>query len=220
MLADQAIFTSLTRRGKSGYHVVARSAGVTENEATTLAAWSPSHGGLLVDDANRVSVNFHPLPTGRYALSRTREGRPEYSGRGGRQVYTHALIVDAAQLSHAGFRPFAIYRDALALGYLHYRPDPAPVLEQVRLSSLYSRNEADDWAAYSRELGHQLFESIMVQLEAAQNVVLAYAGDRAALAEVLVSRLSPQALMKTSFATSLVPSSVRAYHLEITAPKA
>ena len=45
MLAEQAIFTSLARRGKSGYHLVARSPGVTESEASALATWSPSHGG-------------------------------------------------------------------------------------------------------------------------------------------------------------------------------
>ena len=49
MPADQAIFTSLVRRGKSGYHLVARSPGITEAEAGSLARWAPSHGGLIVD---------------------------------------------------------------------------------------------------------------------------------------------------------------------------
>src|SRR5208337_2441493 len=49
-------------------------------------------GSLLLDQYNRVSVNFHPLPSGRFALSRTCEGPPEYSGRGGRQLYTHIMI--------------------------------------------------------------------------------------------------------------------------------
>src|SRR5262249_47040117 len=113
--AEQAIFTSMTRLGKSGYHLVARSPGVSESDAITLATWSPSHGALIVDAANRTSVNFHPMPGGRYALSRTCEGPPEYSGRGGRQLYTHALILEKAKLQQACYQPFALYRDALAL---------------------------------------------------------------------------------------------------------
>src|SRR4051794_37427655 len=142
----------MTRRGKSGYHVVARSPGVTESEAGTLATWSPSHGGLIVDESNRLSVNFFPLPSGRYALARTREGRAEYSGRGGKQLYTHALVVDSSRLQRAGYRPFALYRDALALGYFHYDPDPPAVLRPVELSMLYPRREIDT-AGLFREMG-------------------------------------------------------------------
>jgi len=50
---EQAIFTSMARRGRSGYHVVASSPGVSESEATALVTWSPSHGALLVDALNR-----------------------------------------------------------------------------------------------------------------------------------------------------------------------
>jgi phosphinothricin acetyltransferase len=49
MWVDQAIFTSLNRSGMSGYHVVARSVGVTEAEANALATWSPSLDALIVD---------------------------------------------------------------------------------------------------------------------------------------------------------------------------
>jgi hypothetical protein len=82
VLADQAIFTSAMRRGKAGYHLVARSPGVTESEARTLSTWCPSHGGMIVDAANSASVNFHPLPSGRYALSRTARGGPNTAAEG------------------------------------------------------------------------------------------------------------------------------------------
>src|SRR5271170_5441446 len=100
--AEQAIFTSLPRRGKAGYHLVARSQGVSDLEAGALTTWSPSHGALIIDAANRTSVNFHNLPSNRYALSRTCAGLAEYSGRGGRQLYTHTLIVDDKMLKQAG----------------------------------------------------------------------------------------------------------------------
>lgn len=219
MLAEQAIFTSMERRGKSGYHVVARSPGLTESEANMLATWSPSHGGLIIDPANRVSVNFHPLPSGRYALARTREGRAEYSGRGGKQLYTHALVVDAAALRQAGYRPFAVYRDALALGHFHYRPNPDPVLRPVPLSALYPRREGDPTAMLARTLGLPAIESIVSQLDAGQPVVVPYPGDRLALAEFLVDRLPADAVMRLSFATNLHPSSVRPYRLSLVAAR-
>lgn len=216
-LAEQAIFTSLARRGKAGYHLVSRSPGLTEPEAAALAAWSPSHGALIVDPANRLSVNFHPLPGGRFAVSRTREGRSEYSGRGGRQVYTHALVVDLAQLRRAGYQPFALYRDALALGHFQYRADPEPVLASVPLSSLHPGSDLGRFAPLVRELGPSTIDSVVAELDAGQSVRFVYPGDRAALAEFLAGRLSHDTLTRMSFATSLQPSAVRPYRLTLVA---
>src|SRR6516162_7614458 len=119
---EQVIYTSLARDSKLGYHVVSRSRGVSEADARALASWAPSTGALIVDDTNRVSVNFPPLSGGRYVVSRTCEGLPEYSGRGARQLYTHALIFSAAQLENSFFQPMRLYRSALALGLMRYLP--------------------------------------------------------------------------------------------------
>ena len=216
--ADQAVYTSLDRRGKAGYHLVARSPGVSESEASALARWCPSHDGLTVDAVNTVSVNFHPLPGGRFALSRTCQGRPEYSGRGGRQVYTHALVLDLDALRASGFSPFRIYRDALALGYPYYRPEPDATLPRVPLSGMSNGRAAVGRVANARALGLPVFDAVLSQLNAGQNVVLPYGGDRAALAESLIDQVEPDALLDTSFATSLTPSNVRPFRLHIVAP--
>jgi hypothetical protein len=215
--AEQVIFTSLVRRGKSGYHVVARSPGVTESESAAVARWSPSHGGLRLDRANRVSANFLPLPTGRFAVSRTIEGPPEYSGRGGRQLYTHALIVDAAKLGRAGFRVFAVYRDALALGHFRYRDEPGTVLAPVELSELYPHTGEEAFAGLARDLGLATIEAAVNRLEAGQPVVIPFAGDRVLLAEYLLGRLDSAMVAATSVATSLVPSAARPYRLSLVA---
>ena len=102
MWVEQAIFTSLPRHGRGGYHLVSRSKGVSGQEAQAISRWSPSHGSLLQDQSNRVSVNFFSLPGGQFALSRSCEGPPEYSGRGGRQLYTHILIIDSKNLEAVG----------------------------------------------------------------------------------------------------------------------
>jgi hypothetical protein len=219
VLVDQAIFTSMVRRGKAGYHVVSRSPGVTESEESALSTWSPSHGGLVVDGDNCASANFFPLPSGRYAIARTREGGSEYSGRGGRQLFTRAVIVDAAKLRSANYQPFAIYRDALALGHLAYMLNPEPTLRKVELSQVYTPREDDAFAPVIRELGMPVLEAIIAQLDAGRPVVECYTGDRTFLAEFLLARLSPETALVTSFATSLHPSSVRPFRLNLVAHK-
>jgi hypothetical protein len=211
--AEQAIFTSLPRRGKAGYHLVARSPGVSDAEANALTTWSPSHGGLVVDSSNHSSANFHPLPSGRFALSRTCEGPGEYSGRGGRQLYTHILIVDDKKLRQADNQPFTLFRDALALGHLRYRPEPETTLQPVELSSLYAARDEAYWAEHARAVGLSSPGPLLERLATRQTVELAYAGDRALLAECLIGLLPADSRLQVSFATSLRPSMVRPYQL-------
>ena len=137
MWVEQAIFTSLPRHGRGGYHLVSRSKGVSGQEAQAISRWSPSHGSLLQDQSNRVSVNFFSLPGGRFALARSCEGPPEYSGRGGRQLYTHILIIDSKTLEAVGGQPFVIYHNALALGHLFYQINPAELLEPIELPGFH-----------------------------------------------------------------------------------
>jgi hypothetical protein len=211
--AEQAIFTSLPRRGKGGYHLVSRSPGITDAEARALTTWSPSHGALIVDDPNRTSVNFHPLTSGRHALSRTCEGLAEYSGRGGRQLYTHALVVDDRTLKAVGNHPFLVYRDALALGYYHYRPEPEPTLPPVRLSALHAPTDIPYWAGRAEALGLAPAQQWVAQLASDEPLELAHTGDRALVAECLIGLLAPEDRIKVSFATSLRRSMVRPYQL-------
>jgi hypothetical protein len=211
--AEQAIFTSLSRQGRAGYHVVARSPGVTDAESSSLATWSPSHGALVVDEHNHASVNYHPLASGRFALSRTCLGAPEYSGRGGRQVYTHALILDAAVLRKAGNNPLLIYRDALALGHFLHRTDPDTQLKPAPLSLVYPRVGPDAWADRAGAMKCPSLEPVIAQLLAGRSAALPYAGDRLALAECLLGQLPTDVVASISFATSLQPSTVRPFRL-------
>jgi hypothetical protein len=154
-------------------------------------------------------VNFQPLPGGRFALSRTCAGAAEYSGRGGFQLYTHFLIVDEPALRAAGSQPFALYRDAIAMGYLMYRPDPEEILEPVPLSRNHARRNADYWEARAVEMGLPGPRRLTDRLEAGVALRFTYGGDRTALAECLVGMLCPDAVRRVSFSTSLVPSSTR-----------
>ena len=213
MWVEQAVFTSLPRQGKAGYHLVTRSPGVSDAEAGALATWCPSHGALVVDGANRASANFHPLPGGRFALARTCAGPAEYSGRGGRQLYTHVLIVEAAKLKRAGGHPIALYRDALALGHFRYRAEPPLRLEPVELSDVPRRAEPAAWSARARALGLPALEPLRDELLAGRTLRAPHAGDRVALVECLIGLLPWEAVLTLSFATSLQPSVVRPFRL-------
>lgn len=208
----------MERKGRSGYHLVARSAGITESEGSALERWCPSHAGLLSDGDNRVSVNFFRLNNGRFVIARTCLGRPEFSGRGGRAVYTRALAFDIEVFRRSGFRPFLIYRDGLALGHLHFQADPPSLLPPVRLSSYSEVNTQSAGNRWGRDVGVSVFDSVISQLNAGQPVVVPFAGDRNSLAESILEQLEPEVLPTMSFATSLRPSNVRPFLLHVVPP--
>jgi hypothetical protein len=156
--------------------MVARSPGVSESDASALVTWSPSHGELIVDAANRTSVNFHLMPGGRFALSRTCERPAESSGRGGRQLYTHALIFDSKALRPVADHPLALFRATLPLGYFHYRTDLEPRLDPVKLPSTFARLDDSAWTDRARVLGLPDLDNLRVRLASGQPVQLAHPG--------------------------------------------
>ena len=106
-LVEQAIFASSRSDGAAGYQVVAASPGLCEADARELAAWGPSHDSLLDPGPEAESLNFHPLPSGAYCVSRTVAVGWECHG-GRQQVETHCLIVPREVLARFGNNPFAL----------------------------------------------------------------------------------------------------------------
>lgn len=116
MLAQQAIFTSAQTGQGDGYQLVARSPGLGNDDARELCIWCPSHDALLEPDLVPVSVNFHPLPSGAYCISRTTQAGGEYSGRAGPRLHTHCLVVPPELFARFANNAFDILRAAVAGG--------------------------------------------------------------------------------------------------------
>jgi hypothetical protein len=214
MWIEHAIYTSLERRGRSGYHVVARSAGISESDATLLGGWCPSHGSLIVDDHNRQSVSFHRLTPGRYVIARTCEGPPEYSGRGGRQLYTHALVFETSQLQIAANQVISLFRAARSMGHMQYSADPPAALKPLELPDAYPERIPKGIIRRPAALEPESdFPRIARELCLGRDMRMAIDGDRLRYVEELLGHLPKEAVLDLSFTTSLRPSKTRPFQL-------
>jgi hypothetical protein len=128
---EQAVFTSAVTNRRSGYHLVATSPGIVDADAKELSSWGPSHDSLADRRAERGSINFHPLPSGAYCVSRTVAEGQEPSGRGMR-VYTQCLVADEAAMARFSNNPFLLLEAAEAARVLTVYdrvPERLPALE-------------------------------------------------------------------------------------------
>ena len=107
-LVEQAMFTSVEKDLDAGYRVVASSTGVCEADARELAVWTPSRDSLLDVSTDAESLNFHPLPSGFYCISRTTPAGWEHGG--GQRVHTHCLMTPPEVLARFANNPFALAR--------------------------------------------------------------------------------------------------------------
>ncbi len=134
MQIEQAIFTSARTESGDGYQLVARSHGVTEEQARELSIWGPSHDALCERGDERSSVNFQRLACGTYCVSKTVEAGAEYSSRGGARIYTQFLLVPAGVLARFSNSPFAVLRAAWAKGIVTVHDQPPTELESFTLA--------------------------------------------------------------------------------------
>ncbi|MBN2475728.1 MAG: hypothetical protein JXB62_14040 [Pirellulales bacterium] len=131
---EQAVFTSAETSRSAGYQVVARSPGICEADARDLSIWGPSHDSMLELGPDAASINFFPLSSGSFCVSRTTPAGWEYSGRGGYRIYTHCLVVPPEVLGRFANNPFAVVRAAQASGWLEVPESIPHRLEPVHMA--------------------------------------------------------------------------------------
>jgi len=210
---EQAIFTSAETDRGSGYQIAAASPGAGEADLRELAAWGPSHDSLLDPAAGAMSLNFHPLPSGAYCISRTTPSGWEYSGRGGLRVYTQCLIVPRGVLGRFANNPFAVLRAATAGGLVRQHEALPDVLEAFVLpgraaavdSSLLARLSANPGPEWMATLVQAALDSVSVAVAAGPPADQLIAG--------LINCLPPECRIEFSFSTGLKFSSRRPFRI-------
>lgn len=115
MWIEQAVYSRAAGGHTNHYELTAQSPGISPSDASALAIWGPAHDCLLDTHARASSVNFFPLPSGSYCISRSvayTRGMSQDGARGlsheGSEVLTHALVIPAAALAEVHNDPFAI----------------------------------------------------------------------------------------------------------------
>jgi hypothetical protein len=215
--AQQAIFTWPQDERSTGYRLAGASRGLSAADRQELAAWGPGHDSLFEPGPEAESLNFFPLPSGAYCLSRTvRAGRP--GGDGGQQpVYTCSLIVTPQALERLANHPLALARAADAAGAFQVLDEIPQVLEPLELPELSSAPApAIDEASLmtlAQEVGPW---GLARMVEAArQSACLAVAGPVAVqrLIGGLLDCLPPSCRPAFSFSTGLKHSSRRPFRI-------
>jgi hypothetical protein len=178
---EQAIFTSARTEHAAGYQLVARSPGITPQQARELAVWGPSHDALDPQRDEQSSVNFHRLACGTFCISKTVASGQEYSSRGGARIYTQFLLVPPAVLARFANNPFAVLRAAWAKGVLVVHEHPPSVLEAFTLAGRSAAVDegllaqlADQWGPHgvARLLAVALLPGVKLLTTAAQHETL------------------------------------------------
>lgn len=213
MEIEQAIFTSLANRHGAGYQLAAASPGVREVDARRLAVWGPSHDSLWDGRSGAASINFHPLPSGVFCISRTTATGTEFSGRGGANVYTHCLIVTAEVLARFGNNPFALLTAASAKGFVEARQAVPERLTASRLPGRSTGFESELLRRIAAEPGASQFASFLTAALKQPRLAL-FAGVKSELLiRGLFCCLPPACRIAFSFSTGLRYSPRRPFRL-------
>jgi hypothetical protein len=210
---EQAIFTSAQTTHCAGYQVVATSPGVVDADRRELAVWGPSHDSLLELGPDAASINFHPLPSGAFCISRTTPAGWEYSGRGGHRVYTHSLIVPPAVLARFANHPLALARAALAGGGMEPRSSFPAALEPLELPG---RASAVDQTSLARLVAQVGSHGMATLVQAALDSLCLAVGGRLPPEQLiagLLDCLPPECRTEFSFSTGLKFSSRRLFRI-------
>ncbi len=211
-LVEQAVFTSAETSRTAGYQLVARSEGLSEEEARALSTWGPSHGSLLKSERQTPSINFHSLPGGNYCVSRTTASGNEYSGRGIR-VYTQCLVVTPETLKQFANNPFAVVRVASASGLLKQYEKVPQTLEPVPLVGRAPAVDPTLLSRSRREFGSEGIARLVQAALTCSSMAIAGTSSADLAVAVLFNCLPPQLRPEFSFTTGLRASSRRPYRI-------
>lgn len=106
--ADQVVFTSVRSPTGEGYRIIAASPGLRRDERIEITRRSPSHDALCRTEPDAAGLMGYPLPSGRFCVSCSVYAGTEHTARGGRRVYTRAVLLSPADYRRFGCNPVAV----------------------------------------------------------------------------------------------------------------
>jgi len=210
---EQAIYASRRTNHAAGYHLVVASEGVTDDDAHALSVWGPSHDSLVSASDDAESINFHPLPSGSFCVSHTRQTGTEYSGRG-EEVYTHCLIVPVELLKRFSNNPFALVRAVIVDGRLEVREHTPRCLPSFILRGRASPVDRRLLGKTISELGPERFSVLIDELIHHEPLAVVTSCDARQLMEGLINCLPVDCRPAFSFTTGLKPSPRRPFRVQ------
>lgn len=220
MWIEQAIYSRAAGGHTNHYELTGLSSGISADDASALAIWGPAHDCLLDISPRASSINFFPLPSGSYCVSRSSVYNRGMSLDGARslaqegcEVLTHALVVPAAALAEVHHDPFAIVEAMNVAGRWLATPPrsqelnglelhiEAPLVDETRISRAVATFGLD-W----------LVGTIDVLLH---HTAVAIIGDtsREQLVSAVLSCVPPSCRGELSFSTGLKYSPRRPFRL-------
>ncbi|MCE5303079.1 MAG: hypothetical protein LLF97_08220 [Planctomycetaceae bacterium] len=208
---QQAIFTSVDVNRETDYQLVGGSDGLCEADARELAVWGPACDGLLDVGPDAESLNFHPLPSGAYCLSRTIHAGWQQGG--GQRLHTHCLIVPTEVLARFANNPIALNQTISERGYWCGPAEANPELEPFSLAGGAPPVDTATLRQLTAELGPQRVAAL---IQAARDAVcLALVGRRPIepLLAGLFGCLPPECRLEFSFSTGLKFSPRRPFRI-------
>ncbi len=209
MQVSQLIYGSTGQGNLRGYQLLGRSPGVSESIVREFCRWAPSHDSLQRHAPHAWSLNFFPLAADTWAIARSVYGGPEYSGRGGMQIVTIALLLDREQFAAYQNRPVDVARTAMSLGQLilpSATRGSLPVVSLPRIpfpSSPINRNSLENSIC-----------DLVRSVEDGQRAYLLCDRDPIDVLDNVYQRLDPLTRLNTSFVTGLKPSVHRDVQLQ------
>jgi len=210
-VVQQAIFTAAETDRSADHKILAASPGIVEFDRCELASWGPSNDSLLDSGPEAMSVNFFPLPSGSFCVSRTTPAGWESNGRGGHRTYTHCLIASPEALRQFANHPFLLLSAAMAGGCLQTADVIPARLESLNLCEAATPGDANLLATLAAEVGPA---SLAMLVQAAlSNVCLALRGPVATdrLIHGLLDCLPVDCRTSISFSTGLKFSTRRPF---------
>jgi len=211
---EQAILVTDATGSSVGCRLAACGGDVAEKDRQALLRWGPSGNDLLPHlKGDAGSLNFHPLPSGAYCVSRTtRSGRPSGSANI-EQFLTHCLIVSSELLEQFANHPFALAQAAWGERPVVPKLPAPPRLDPLELTGTRPVIDQPRLVRLVEQVGP--WHLAMLVQAALNSACLAVAGPVGAgdLISALFDCLPPGYRPTLSFSTGLAFSPDRMYRL-------